>query len=75
MGAIIKKSKDKQMQRGKKMTNEQKKRLEEALEKYNKTADAPLGMWSVEQMIGDTSNRMRVESTIRAIEKMAKENE
>jgi hypothetical protein len=57
------------------MTNEQQKRLEEALEKYNKTADVPMGMWSVEQMIGDTSNRMRVESTIRAIEKMAKENE
>jgi membrane-bound lytic murein transglycosylase B len=63
------------MKRGKEMTNEQKKRLEEALERYNKTADAPLGMWSVEQMIGDTSNRMRVESTIKAIEKMTKENE
>ena len=57
------------------MTNDQKKRLEEVLEKYNKTADVKLGMSSVEQMIGDTSNRMRVESTIRAIEKMAKENE
>ena len=65
----------KQMKRGNEMTNEQKKRLEEALEKYNKTADAPLGMWSVEQMIGDTSNRMRVESTIKTIEKMTKENE
>jgi membrane-bound lytic murein transglycosylase B len=63
------------MKRGKEMTDEQKKRLEEALERYNKTADAPLGMWSVEQMIGDTSNRMRVESAIKAIEKMAKENE
>lgn len=63
------------MKRGIEMTNEQKKRLEEALERYNKTAEIKLGMWSVEQMIGDTSNRMRVESTIRAIEKMAKENE
>jgi hypothetical protein len=53
------------------MTNDQKKRLEEALEKYNKTAESPLDWWSVMNMIGDEENRMRVETTIRAIEKMA----
>jgi hypothetical protein len=73
---LLLRSRKKNKQKGeKRMTNEQKRRLEEALDRYNKTADAPLGMWSVEQMIGDTSNRMRVESAIRSIEKMTKENE
>lgn len=53
------------------MTNDQKKRLEEAIERYNKTAESPLDWWSVMNMIGDEKNRMRVETTIRAIEKMA----
>lgn len=53
------------------MRNDQKKRLEEAIDKYNKTAESPLDWWSVINMIGDEENRMRVETAIRSIEKMA----
>ena len=55
------------------MRNDQKKRLEEAIEQYNKKAETPLDWWSVMSMIGDEENRMRVETTIRAIERMAKD--
>ena len=55
------------------MRNDQKKRLEEAIDKYNKTAESPLDWVSVINMIGDEENRMRVETTIRAIEKMTGE--
>lgn len=54
------------------MTNEQKRRLEEAIDKYNKTAENRLSWWEVEKMIGDINNRMRVETTIKAIENMIK---
>ena len=39
------------------MTNQQKKRLEEALEKYNKANENRLSWWEVEKMIGDLNNR------------------
>lgn len=54
------------------MTNEQKRRLEEAINKYNETVENRLSWWEVEKMIGDTNNRMRIETTIKAIENMIK---
>ena len=54
------------------MTNEQQRRLEEVIEKYNETAENRLSWWEVTNMIGDTSNRMRVETTIKAIKNMIK---
>ena len=55
------------------MTNDQKRRLQEAIDKYNKTTVNRLSWWEVENMIGDLDNRMRVETTIKAIENMIKE--
>lgn len=52
------------------MTNDQKRRLQEAIDKYNKTTQNCLSWWEVEKMIGDLNNRMRVETTIKAIENM-----
>lgn len=52
------------------MTNQQRKRLEEALEKYNKVNENRLSWWEVEKMIGDLNNRMRIETTIKALEEM-----
>lgn len=54
------------------MTNEQRRRLEEALDKYNKTTVNKLSWWEVEKMIGDLNNRMRIETAIKAIESMIK---
>ena len=54
------------------MNNDQKRRLQEAIDKYNKTTQNCLSWWEVEKMIGDINNRMRVETTIRAIENMIK---
>lgn len=54
------------------MTNEQKRRLQEAIDKYNKTTQNRLSWWEVENMIGDLNNRMRIETTIKAIENMIK---
>lgn len=54
------------------MTNEQKRRLQEAIDNYNKTAQNRLSWWEVEKMIGDVENRMRVETTIKAIKDMTK---
>ena len=55
------------------MTNEQKRRLQEAIDKYNKTTQNRLSWWEVEKMIGDLNNRMRIETTIKAIENMIKQ--
>lgn len=55
------------------MTNEQKRRLQEAIDKYNATAQNRLSWWEVEKMIGDTGDRMRIETTIKAIKNMIKE--
>ena len=54
------------------MTNDQKRRLEEAIENYNKTSESRLSWWEVTNMIGDINDRMRVETAIKAIENMAK---
>lgn len=54
------------------MTNDQKRRLQEAIDKYNKTAKYCLSWFEVEKMIGDLDNRMRIETTIKAIENMIK---
>lgn len=55
------------------MTNEQKRRLQEAIDKYNKTTVNRLSWWEVENMIGDVNNRMKVETTIKAIENMIRQ--
>jgi hypothetical protein len=54
------------------MTNEQKRRLQEAIDKYNETTQNRLSWWEVEKMIGDINNRMRIETTIKAIKDMTK---